>query len=81
MKLLKDILYKVSVNAVYGATNIEVSQIVFDSRKIQNGDVFVAQKGVSVDGHLYIEKAINLGATSIICEDLPKDRKENIFIK
>ena len=78
MKLLKDILYKVSVNAVYGDTNIEISQIIFDSRKVQKGDLFVAQKGVSVDGHLYIEKAINLGATSIICEELPANRKENI---
>ena len=78
MKLLKDILYKVSVNAVYGNTNIEVSQIIFDSRKVLKGDVFVAQKGVSVDGHLYIEKAINLGATSIICEELPVNRKEDI---
>mgnify|MGYP003667950441 CR=1 FL=1 len=78
MKLLKDILYKVSVNAVYGDTNIEISQIIFDSRKVQKGDLFVAQKGVSVDGHLYIEKAINLGATSVICEVLPANRKENI---
>jgi len=78
LKLLKDILYKVSVNAVYGNTNIEVSQIIFDSRKVLKGDVFVAQKGVSVDGHLYIEKAINLGATSIICEELPVNRKEDI---
>ena len=78
MKLLKDILYKVAVNAVYGATNIEVTEIVFDSRKIQKGAVFVAQKGVSVDGHLYIEKAINLGATAIICEKLPEERNDTI---
>jgi len=78
LKLLKDILYKVSVNAVYGATNIEVTEIVFDSRKIQKGAVFVAQKGVSVDGHLYIEKAINLGATAIICEELPEERNDTI---
>ena len=78
MKLLKDILYKVAVNAVYGATNIEVSEIVFDSRKIQKGAVFVAQKGVSVDGHLYIEKAINLGARAIICEELPEERNDTI---
>jgi len=78
LKLLKDILYKVAVNAVYGATNIEVSEIVFDSRKIQKGAVFVAQKGVSVDGHLYIEKAINLGARAIICEELPEERNDTI---
>lgn len=78
MKQLKDILYKVSVDAVYGDTNIEVSQVIFDSRKVQKGDVFVAQKGVTVDGHLYIEKAISLGATFVICEDLPKDRVDGV---
>lgn len=78
MRFLKDILYKVSVNAVYGDTSVEVSQIVFDSRKVQKGDLFVAQKGVTVDGHLYIDKAIKLGATSIICEDLPESREEHV---
>lgn len=78
MKKLKDILYKVSVNAVYGDTNIGVSQITFDSRKVQKGDAFVAQKGTLVDGHLYIDKAIDSGATSIICEDLPSNKKEGI---
>ena len=78
MKLLKDILYKVSVNAVFGDTNTEVTQIAFDSRTIKNGAVFVAQKGVSVDGHLYIDKAISLGATSIICEVLPEEMQRGI---
>jgi len=78
LKILKDILYKVSVNAVFGDTNKEVNEIVFDSRKITQNDVFVAQKGVQVDGHLYIDKAITLGATSVVCEDVPEDRKEGI---
>mgnify|MGYP000185682778 FL=1 len=55
-----------------------MKNLVFDSRKIESNDVFFAQKGVSVDGHLYIEKAINLGATVIICEDFPEDKKEGI---
>ncbi len=78
MKNLKDILYKVSVNAVFGDTNKEVNEIVFDSRKIVQNDVFVAQKGVQVDGHLYIDKAISLGATSIVCEEVPEDRKTGV---
>tara|TARA_R110002126_G_scaffold152203_4_gene299318 strand:+ start:17977 stop:19323 length:1347 start_codon:yes stop_codon:yes gene_type:complete len=42
----------------------------------------VAQKGVQVDGHLYIDKAISLGAIAIVCEDFPKDKKEGItYIK
>ena len=78
MKLLKDILYKVSVNAVYGDTNVKVAQVDFDSRKIVKDSLFVAQKGISVDGHLYIDKAISLGATTIICEELPIHLEANI---
>ena len=78
MKLLKDILYKVSVNAVYGDTNVKVAQVDFDSRKVVKDSLFVAQKGTSVDGHLYIDKAISLGATTIICEELPIRLEANI---
>ena len=78
MKLLKDILYKVSVNAVYGDTNVKVAQVDFDSRKVVKDSLFVAQNGTSVDGHLYIDKAISLGATTIICEELPIRLEANI---
>jgi len=78
LKILKDILYRVSVNAVFGDTNKQVNEIVFDSRKVVKDDVFVAQKGGQVDGHLYIDKAILLGATSVVCEVIPEDRKKGI---
>jgi UDP-N-acetylmuramoyl-L-alanyl-D-glutamate--2,6-diaminopimelate ligase len=78
LKLLKDILYKVSVNAVYGDTNVKVAQVDFDSRKVVKNSLFVAQIGTSVDGHLYIDKAISLGATTIICEELPIRLETNI---
>ncbi len=78
MELLKDILYKVSVNAVYGTTDMSVSAIIFDSRKVKKNVLFVAQKGATVDGHKYITKAIELGAKVIICEVIPKQLKEGI---
>jgi len=78
LKLLKDILYKVSVNAVYGDTNVKIAQVDFDSRKVVKDSLFIAQKGTSVDGHLYIDKAISLGATTIICEELPIRLEANI---
>ncbi|AUC86302.1 UDP-N-acetylmuramoyl-L-alanyl-D-glutamate--2,6-diaminopimelate ligase [Polaribacter sp. ALD11] len=78
MKNLKDILYKVSINQVFGNTNVDVKSLVFDSRKVEENDVFIAQKGVSVDGHLYIDKAIHLGAIVIICEDFPEEQKAGI---
>lgn len=71
-------MYQVSVNQVFGETNIEIHNLVFDSRKIEQNDVFFAQKGYSVDGHLYIDKAIELGAIAIICEDLPQEIKAGI---
>ena len=66
MKLLKDILYKVTLNAVAGSTNIEVNTIVFDSRLVEKNDVFVAVKGSVSDGHEFIEMALDNGAKAII---------------
>ena len=63
---------------IYGDTNLEISQIDFDSRAVKEGSLFVAQRGVSVDGHSFIDKAIRLGATSVICEVLPEQKQENI---
>lgn len=72
MKQLKDILYKVGIEAVHGATDITISKIEFDSRKIELNDVFVAIRGTLSDGHEYIEKALSLGAVAIICEEFPQ---------
>ena len=71
MKLLKDILYRVTINRVIGSTSVAINNIEFDSRKIEFNDVFVAIKGVLSDGHNYIEKATDLGALVIICEKIP----------
>lgn len=71
MKQLKDILYKVHIDAVHGATDVVVSKIEFDSRKIELNDVFVAIRGTLSDGHDYIEKALSLGAIAVICEEFP----------
>ena len=71
MKQLKDILYKVHIEAVHGATDVVVSKIEFDSRKIELNDVFVAIRGTLSDGHDYIEKALSLGVIAVICEEFP----------
>ena len=71
MKLLKDILYRVTINRGIGSTSVAINNIEFDSRKIEFNDVFVAIKGVLSDGHDYIEKASDLGALVIICEKIP----------
>lgn len=78
MKRLKDILYKVSIEAVHGTTDVAISKIEFDSRKIELGAVFVAIRGTLSDGHDYIEKAIKLGARVIICEIFPNTLHDNV---
>lgn len=65
---LKDILNNVSLVEVRGATDVDVSNLVFDSRKVESGSVYVAIKGTAVDGHEFIAKAIELGAAAIVCE-------------
>lgn len=78
MKLLKDILYGVSVEAVVGTTAREVRAIQFDSREVEPGTLFVAQKGLTVDGHLFIESSVTKGATTVICEDLPREMAKDV---
>lgn len=73
MIILKDILYKVAIEAVKGSTDVAIDKIEFDSRKIRSNDVFVAIKGSLSDGHLFIDKALSLGATVVICEVLPEN--------
>lgn len=78
MNILKDILYKVTIEAVHGSTDLSIEKIEFDSRKVSNNDVFVAIKGSLSDGHQFIDKAISLGASVVVCEDLPATLLENI---
>ena len=71
MKELQSILFGVALREVVGSTQVEVSAIQIDSRKVTAGAVFVAIKGVQVDGHQFISTAIELGASVIVCEHLP----------
>jgi UDP-N-acetylmuramoyl-L-alanyl-D-glutamate--2,6-diaminopimelate ligase len=76
--VLRDILYKVNIEVVNGTTDSVVNAIQFDSRKIEPNDVFVAIKGTLSNGHDFIEKAISLGATAVVCETLPANCLSNI---
>ena len=78
MIILKDILYKVTINAVVGSTSVSINAVNFDSRKVSENDLFVAVSGANVDGHSFIDKAIAQGARAIVCEKLPSQLKDNI---
>ena len=78
MILLKDILYRSRIKEVIGSTNLAIEQICFDSRNVSKFSAFVAVSGTQVNGHLYIDKAIEQGAVAIICESLPEKLHDNI---
>lgn len=76
--LLRDVLYKVAIRSVSGSTEVEITDVQTDSRKVKQGTAFVAVKGVAADGHAFIEKAVEAGAAAIVCEQLPGTLKEGV---
>jgi len=81
MKLEK-IIKGITVNEIIGDASQEISGINMDSRLIEPGHIFVAVKGTQTDGHTYIQKAIEKGARTVVCENLPETLIENVtYIK
>jgi UDP-N-acetylmuramoyl-L-alanyl-D-glutamate--2,6-diaminopimelate ligase len=83
LKELKEILFGVNIDSVYGDTNLSISGISFDSRQIKQNNIFIAIKGYDLDGHNYIDQSINNGAKVVVCETLPKkiNKYKIVFIK
>ena len=77
--ILSDILNGVDVLDILGNKEIEISEIVFDSRKAVKNSLYIAIKGTLVDGHQYIPSAIEKGAKAIVCEVLPEQKEEGII--
>ncbi len=78
MKKLIDILDNIKTHNIDGDTGIEIKGITDDSRQVKPGFLFIAVKGVTVDGHNYIDKAIKNGATVVVVESEFKD--ENVLV-
>ncbi len=78
MIILKDILYKVGIEAVKGSTDIAINALHFDSRKVTESDLFIAIRGSLSDGHQFIEKAIQQGAVAVVCDTFPENILEGI---
>ncbi|MBS1751042.1 MAG: UDP-N-acetylmuramoyl-L-alanyl-D-glutamate--2,6-diaminopimelate ligase [Bacteroidetes bacterium] len=78
MAVLQDILYKVNIRSVLGNIAVNVTDLQIDSRKITAGSCFIAIRGTTQDGHLYIASAIMKGATSIVAEQLPAELSEEV---
>ncbi len=76
--LLKELLHGIPVQDYRGTLETEVKAICLDSRKAESGSAFIAVRGHQTDGHLFIEKAIALGASVIVAEEMPEDIQEGI---
>lgn len=71
--ILSEILTAVKAIKVVGPVDIDIADIQIDSRKVSAGAMFVAVAGTQVDGHTFIPKAIELGASAVLCQELPAE--------
>lgn len=79
---LNELIKGLPVLAVEGNQDIDIANVQIDSRKIENGSMFIAMRGTSVDGHTFIGKAVELGAKAILCEEMPEEiHPEVTYIK
>lgn len=76
--ILSSLLSHIQVIQSLGNLKAEITSIQFDSRKIGIGNLFVATRGTAVDGHNFIQKALESGAVAVVCEELPVDIQDNI---
>lgn len=75
---VSEILVNCNLRAIIGDKDLDIQKVSFDSRKVEAGTMFFAVRGTQVDGHAYIDKAIELGASAIVCEILPEEQKEGV---
>ena len=78
MKKVADILSGIQDYQSTGPTDLEITGVCFDSRKVVAGNIFVAVRGTRVDGHDFIHDAIAGGCTAVVCETLPDKREKEI---
>ena len=66
---LTSLLENIDYSVLSGSTDIEINNLVYDSRKVTNGDVFVCLKGYNVDAHRFAQSAVDSGASVIVLSD------------
>ena len=75
---LSEILKNVKPLTIAGDVEVEITGVKIDSRQVSAGSLFVAVKGTQVDGHQFIAKAVELGASAVLCEDLPEQLADGV---
>ena len=78
MITIKELVSGLKTVNIKGNAGTEVTDIQLDSRKVAPGCLFVAMRGTTVDGHQFIPKAIELGASAVLCETLPEQIAEGV---
>ena len=82
MKRLADLLSAITITEIIGSDAKEITSLECDSRCIQRGSMFVAVRGVTVDGHKFIPLVTLAGASAIVCEELPERLESTVtYIK
>lgn len=76
--ILSNILKNVKPLHIIGNVEIEVTGVNIDSRRVKEGNLFIAMKGTQMDGHQFIDKAIELGARSVLCEEIPQNPVDGV---
>ncbi|AZB09479.1 UDP-N-acetylmuramoyl-L-alanyl-D-glutamate--2,6-diaminopimelate ligase [Chryseobacterium sp. G0162] len=80
--IITELVNRIPVIEIHGDNNREVSELVFDSRKVTENALYIAMRGTVVDGHSFIASSIEKGATTIVCEEFPETLAENVtYIK
>lgn len=77
---LKDLIRELDVIECTASLETEISGVSYDSRVTQPGDLFVAIKGFESDGHRFIPKAVERGASVVLCETAPTDGTPYLLI-
>ncbi|MCK5134769.1 MAG: UDP-N-acetylmuramoyl-L-alanyl-D-glutamate--2,6-diaminopimelate ligase [Bacteroidales bacterium] len=72
---LEEIISGLDIIRMDGEGDPDIRGITFDSRKVSQGDLFVAIMGYEVDGHRFIDQAFSAGASVIVCEEEPRERR------
>ena len=75
---IKDIIVNCNLLELVGDKDLDITKVSFDSRQVEPGTLFFAIRGTQTDGHDYIDKAVEQGASAIICEKMPKTLSPNV---
>ena len=75
---LKELIKNVDVLNIIGDVEVDIKGVNIDSRRIEDGHLFVAVPGTVTDGHRFINKAIEQGAVAVLCESLPTKRMPGV---